>query len=228
MINWHALGLTDQQIKKVPGPRDFPPALNRSASRYWPEALKLVSDTDPKKAWESALKRFVTICGRHNIYPYDNRSANNDQIYTELIRARRLVVRFIEKSELNTTMIVRTTERRVKATNTGFLLRCVGHCDTLPEPPAVLQSLGLRSTSSEWAAVWSTDLGQNVRFFVANDGANMSGRWHYGYEVTIPIFPYVPGLGAPSSSAIEKFVLDIIYLPILRAYRPIGLMHRLV
>lgn len=226
-INWDALGVPHTKLAGRPGLRDFPPGLNSAASKYWGPALSSVSSTG-RRAWSQALQNFIAICGEHGTYPFDTSGQNNDRIYSDLIRARREVIRFIEKHKINTEMTVRTTERRVTATQTGFILECIGHCDQLSEPPSAILSMGQRSSQGRWATQWRVGLGNNTEFYVANDLINMSGRWHYGYTVNVDMFPTVPGHGAPTTKQIEEFVLKIIYLPILRAYRPLGLMHRLV
>lgn len=228
MFNWNALGVADQRLSTPPEPRDFPPGINRANQRYWTQAVNSVTDKVSRKAWDKALTAYIRLCELNNTYPFDNRSANNDEIYNKLIRARRTVVRFIEAQKVNTEMVVRTTERSVAMTPTGFVLRCIGHCDFLEEPPSVIRTMGIRKAHRKFATQWEIGLGDNTTFFVANDIINMAGRWHYGYEVKVDVFPFVPGGAAPTSNDMENFILKIIYLPILRAYRPIGLQHRLV
>ena len=229
-INWFALGVSAEQQRQPPGIRSFPVAFNPNAKRYWEEAVGTISETNPRRAWSKVFDLYIDLCGSASVYPFVNKSSNNDRIYKILIDARRRVVTFIENNNLNTDVIVRKTERRVTVTNTGFVLRCIGSCDVLPEAPQVVSSMGNRTTRHglPYGSVWSVGLDKGLTFFVANEYVNMSGRWHYGYELEVSAFPYLPGIGAPSSSQIEKFVLEVLYLPILRAYRPIGLQHRLV
>lgn len=226
-INWNALGVPDQKLVQRPTVRDFPSGLNSAASKYWGQALSSVSATG-SRAWAQALKNFIGICGTAGVYPFDTSGQNNDIIYSELIRARREVIRFIETHGINKEMVVRTTERRVTATQTGFVLECIGHCDSMATPPSAIARMGIRTARGRWATQWNVGLGKNTTFYIANDLIQMTGRWHYGYVVDIPMFPSIPGNGAPTSKEIEAFILKVIYLPILRAYRPLGLMHRLV
>lgn len=228
-VNWNALGVSEQQLVSMPGPRDFPAGINRANQRYWTQAVNQVRKTGrPQDVWNSALDVYIDICRRKNIFAFDNRSANNDQIYNRLIRARRTVVRFIESQKINQEMTVRTTERLVAMTSTGFVLRCIGHSDYLEEPPSAIRTMGIRRAYRKFATQWEVGLGNGVTFFIANDLVDMKGRWHYGYEVKVDVFPFLPGIGAPTSNEMENFILKIIYLPILRAYRPLGLQHRLV
>ena len=227
-VNWNALGVSDQRRTNMPEPRDFPAGINRANQRYWTQAVNSLKSKKPQDAWDEALDNYLTICRKNNIFAFDNRSANNDQIYNKLIRGRRTVVRFIEAQKLNTEVVVRTTERSVAMTSTGFILRCVGHADFLKEAPSVIRTMGIRKTHRKYATQWEIGLGDGVTFFVANDLIDMAGRWHYGYELKVDTFPFVPGQGASTSKDMENFILKIIYLPILRAYRPIGLQHRLV
>lgn len=227
-INWNALGVSVAALAAVPTARSFPPGLNTNTSRYWTQAVNSNSEISAVKAWDSVFEEYTRLCDKAKVYPFDNRSANNDEIYNRLIRARRTVIRFIEQHKINSELVVRTTERSVSMTSTGFVLRCSGHCDFAEEPPSVVNRLGIRKANRKYTTYWEQGLGDNAVFFVANEMIDMRGRWHYGYEVAVDIFPYVPGVGAASSKQLENFILKIIYLPILRAYRPLGLQHRLV
>jgi len=228
MYNWNALGISDDKLNEPPTIRDVPSGINKNNQRYWSQAINMSKGKSPADTWDKALTNYVTLCEKANVFPFDNRSANNDEIYNRLIRARRTVVRHIEQKKINREMTVYRTERSVAMTSTGFVLRCVGYCGFLEEPPSAISSMGIRKAHGEFATQWEVGIGDGATFFIANEMVNMAGRWAYGYEVKVDVFPFVPGTKPPVSKDLENFILKIIYLPILRAYRPLGLQHRLV
>lgn len=234
-INWSALGVPLSEQLAVPTADTFPSRCNPRALPMWRTAVSSTGSTVPATAWARTFDKYLQLCRAKGVHPITSDEVRNDQIYTKLIDARRLVVKFIDQHRLADELKVRTTKRTVRMTNTGFVLKAEGHCEpfhgvnTLKgQRPSVIDKMGLRTNSSTWASRWSRSLAANVEFYVVNEGTAMSGRWYYGYSVTVDIFPAIPGSIASTTQELENFVLKIIYLPILRAYRPQGLMHRLV
>jgi hypothetical protein len=59
-------------------------------------------------------------------------------------------------------------------------------------------------------------------------GGHMPRRWHIGYEIDCPIFPEIPTNGLPSKAELEKFILNVLFMPVLRRQRPKKILHRLI
>ncbi|MNK79619.1 hypothetical protein D3C87_992890 [compost metagenome] len=227
-VNLSALGVPIRDQQSPPTIDTFPIRFNQNTEVQWREAVGSISETSPERAWAKAFKNYVELCSKRSLFPFSPHDSQNDRIYGALITARRTVVRWMEKHNLHSQLKTRQTHRLVRMTSTGFLLRCEGTCDYVKEALPITEKLGLRRTSVDYAAIWQRDIAAGLSFFVANKGANMSGRWSYGYEISIDIFPAIPGKPLASSKELEEFILKVLYLPILRAYRPQGMHHRLV
>jgi hypothetical protein len=227
-VNLSALGVPLKDQQSPPTIETMPIRFSQDTLPIWREAISTVSATQADRAWARAVENYVNICSQRSTYPFGSHDSQNDRIYSILIAARRTVVRWMEKNNLHKQMKTRQTKRLVRMTSTGFILRCEGLCDYINEPLPILENLGLRRTSVDYAAIWQLDIDNGLTFFVANKGANLSGRWSYGYEIAVDVFPSVPGKPLASTKELEEFVLKTLYLPILRAYRPQGMHHRLV
>lgn len=159
---------------------------------------------------------------------------NNDEIFATLQAARRQVVKFIDRHRLQDAMRVRSTERTVQMLRRGFSLTVTARCYPITEKPALLSlvgvkdNMGLRKADETWASIWKREIWPGVEFFIANEGAHMSQRWYFGYHIVCPIDPYIPGRPNPSREEQERFILKILYEPILRSIRPVGMTTRLV
>lgn len=160
--------------------------------------------------------------------------ANNDEIFSTLQAARRQVVKFIDRHKLQEVMRVRSTTRSVTKLKRGFSLTVTATCYPITEKPALLSlvgtrdNMGLRRADDTWASVWKREIWPNVEFFVANEGVQMTQRWFFGYHIHVPIDPFIPGRSNPSTEEQERFILKVLYEPILRSIRPVGMTTRLV
>ncbi len=227
-VNLSALGVPLRDQTSAPTIDTFPIRFNQNTEVQWREAVGSISETQPDRAWARALENYVDLCTKRSVYPFSPHDSQNDRIYGALITARRTVVRWMERYDLHSVLKARRTHRLVRMIPTGFVLRCEGECDYVKGDLPITEKLGLRRTSTDYAAIWQRDIAAGLTFFIANKGANLSGRWSYGYEIAVNIFPSIPGRPLASSKELEEFILRVLYLPILRAYRPQGMHHRLV
>lgn len=227
-MNLSSLGITLQDQRTGPTEDNFPVGFNQQTSKYWPIAVGLVNNNDPKKAWKLTIEKFLDLCTRNNEFPFHHEQSRNDQILLELIKARRTVVKFIDTHKIMSEMPVLSASRIVTLTPTGFCLKVDAQARRKNDDPTFLTAMGLRRATSLSNVSWTRDLAANTQFFVYNDGARMSQRWHYGYTIEVPIFPHIPGNPLPSTKELEEFILHSMYMPILRAYRPINGHFRLV
>lgn len=226
-MNLSSLGVPLNDQSRVPSNDSFPLTFNRNTEKLWPIAVGQTLVKEPKKAWESCIKTFVKLCDKEKLSPFSSFGISNDEILTSLIRCRRIVVKFMEQTDVLSDMQIYRNQRSVKLTNTGFSLRIDAQAKLKKDDPTILSRMGLRKNSS-YGGIWSRSLDNSIDFFVFNEGAKLDQRWHFGYEIRVDKFPYIPGNPLPSNAELEKFVLEVLYLPILRAYRPIGGHMRLI
>lgn len=227
--NLFKLGVPIRQQSELPNPDSFPSAFNQNAFKYWQQAVDEVKVKSPKLAWPRAIQRFVRLCEQYSIFPFYDQQTNNDLIFTALLRGRRQVVRFMDSTKLLDEMRPDRTSRSVTMTTTGFTLTVESQVRLMVNDPTIVQKMGLREAAKTTSgSIWKRSLDRDVEFFIRNSGANLSQRWFFGYTLTIPVFPHIPGNHTPSTKELEKFVMDIIYLPILRAFRPLKSNNRLI
>lgn len=233
-INLSALGVPLQEQRGVPDIYSIPMQCNPSADKIWREAVSGVKAEDPATAWSQAIKKFIDLCSKADVFPFQEQKTNNDKIYNELVTARHTLVKFMNKHEIYKAFKPRRVQLKVTMLAQGFVIKGEARADLLEKDPklihtfGVFDNMGLRKAGPGHAAIWQRNLGQGVRFFVANEGARMTNRWSFGYEIAVPVFPSIPGNYTPSNKELETFVLDIIYASIVRSIRPFGVMNRLI
>lgn len=227
--NLFKLGVPLRQQNELPTPGAFPTGFNQSTFKYWQQAVSSVSAKTPKIAWKQAISRFIRLCEQYSVFPFYDQQTNNDLIFTTLLRGRRQVVRFMDSTNLLEEMRPDKTVRSVTLTTTGFQLTVESQVRLINNDPTVVKTMGLRQASKTTSgAIWRKGLDRDVEFYVRNAGARLNQRWFFGYTITVNVFPHIPGNHTPSTKEIEKFVMDVIYLPILRAFRPLKSNNRLV
>lgn len=233
-INLYALGVPESEQNDVPDVNFMPLEFNSSAENLWKQAVSTVKTTDPKTAWARAVRKYLDLCSKADLFPFKYQQTKNDKVYEALVKARREVVKFMDRHELYAAFKPRSVTRQVSLLNHGFVIKAEARADVLDKDPklihvfGVFDNMGLRKSTEAHPSVWERSLDHNVRFFVANEGARMSQRWSFGYEIAIPMFPTVSGTHTPSNSELEHFILDVVYKPLVKAIRPLGTMHKLL
>lgn len=227
------LGVTPIQQARTPTVDAFPLAFNTNARGEWGAAVQNLQTTgDTIKDWGLTIKEFVKLCTGRGVYPFQNVQQNrNDRITDYLRERRRQFVHFIDRSKFFEGVRVRTSNREVKATDTGFILRVTATA-YIKDPSFVqwLTQMPMPNFSFiKHEGRHTKVLGPGLIMFAENERQSRSPeRWIIGYEITCPVFPDIPTSHTPSRAEIEAFVLDVLWMPILRSARPQKLLHRLV
>jgi len=223
-MNLTSLGIPPLAQAKGPTIDTFPLAFNPNQEDLWPIALGAAKSKNPRQAWMQAVERFVELCRQKAVFAFHQHETDNDKIITRLLEARREIVRFIDQNKVLDELSTYKVQRIVRMTNTGFQLTVDVHARRITEDPTFMNRLSLRQVNSRY----TRNLRDNITFFVYNEGADLSQRWHFGYDIEINIFPNVPGKPLATTQEQERFVLDVMYLPLLRAYRPLNSIQRLI
>lgn len=219
MINLYSLGLTESQIKSGPKDAVFPPRLNKAASKHWPAAVGTVSTNNPKKGWTQAITRFIKLAAEAGDYAFTNETSVNDRILTRLIYNRRQVVKFIDRNNVLDYLRTRNSKREVIVDRNGFSITVEAKCNQLTEDPTFIDVLGLGIRRPNGR--WQQRLGPDVDIYLYNEGARMSQRWVLGYTIRVREYPVVPNMPAATTLELERFILENMYLPILKSNRPL-------
>lgn len=221
------LGVTDVAQSVDPTAAAFPQAFNINSQGVWDSTISQIEMTKDKALnWGMAIKTFIANCVEQDIFPFSNlKQAPNDRILSELQHARRAIVKFLDDSRMLDLVDLRATKREVLVSNVGFTLRVYG--DATLKDPTFEQWLGQKpspSFSYQHGNVYAKHLAHGVTMMVHRT----ANRWRVGYEITSHHFPQLPGNHVPSKAELEKFVLDLLWMPVLRTHRPQGYHHRLI
>lgn len=138
-------------------------------------------------------------------------STANDQIMVRLQAARRAVVKFLDNSKPFDLGSLKAVSRRCTVTSTGLVLRVEG--EVLSMDPTVGQWL----LKTPWPAfrlkrdnVYARQLDPHTQMVIFNNNAGASQRWLIGYEVSVPIVPWVPRENATFKER-EDLVLKVLW-----------------
>lgn len=223
-MNLLRLGVPNSWLSALPKDNLFPSGLNPAVRGLWPAAIRLARSQNPKTAWAQAIEQVIELAESKNLYPFRDNQSNNDKILLEFIKRRRAVVKFIDNNGILSYLRTRTSKRSVTVNPNGFVLNVDVTCVTIANDPTFIDAFGLRRANGRRERI----LGQGLVFYMYNEGAGMSQRWHIGYTMTIDTLPSIPGNPLASDTDLEKFILDIMYMPILRCYRPVNGLTNLV
>jgi hypothetical protein len=226
------LGVGDIQQARSPTTKTFPPALNPNNKSVWAEAVNsLTPSKHPQEDWGHALRRYVDLCGQRGVYPFQSvAQSRNDDISDFLRSSRRELVKFIDRTDFFADIKLRSTQREINMTNQGFVLTVSGHAN-IPDPSfeGWLTKVPVPKFDlvKQGGRYWKT-IQEGLRMFAYRDhGSNSTDRWIIGYEVSCHIYPDLPTQHLPSRDQLEKFVMDVLFMPHLRAIRPKKLLNRL-
>lgn len=227
------LGVSAIEQARAPTVDAFPQALNPNNKSEWGTAIQnLVTTGDTLKDWGLAIKDYVRLCTDRGVYPFQNVHQNrNDRITDYLRERRRQFVHFIDRAHFFDGVRVRTSGRTVKVTDTGFVLRVTA--TAYIKDPSFAQWLTQmpmpRFDFVKHEGRHTKVLGPGLTMFAENERQSRSPeRWIIGYEITCPVFPDIPTSHTPSRAELENFILDVLWMPLLRSMRPQKMTHRLV
>lgn len=231
-VFFNNLGITDIQQGRTPTAETFPLAFNQNNKSLWEQAVHELIPKEPVLDWIAAIQRYVSLCEEHGVYAFQSvQQSRNDQIVDYLRERRRAFVKFIDFTSFFESIKLRTTDRKVVITNTGFVLTVTATAN-ITDPSFEKWLIQMPYPRFELVKHegrhWKT-LQAGLRMFAYRDhGSNSPERWVIGYEINCPIYPDLPDIHLPSKQQLEKFVLDILWLPILRSTRPRKATHRLI
>ena len=227
------LGIDALDQARSPTVQTFPLAFNQNNHSDWNAAVQnTVMGEDPMDDWGRTIKEYVRLCTHRGVYPFQNlHESKNDQIVDYLRERRREFVRFVNRTDFFSSITLRTTHRRVTATDSGFMLTV--YAKTLNTDPSFIKWLQEipfpRFDLVRKDGRYKKHLINGLEVFVQNDGAdNMTDRWIVGYDIHCPMYPDLPTNHTPSKAEIERFVLDVLWMPLLRSMRPLRTTHRLI
>lgn len=230
------LGVPVLDQARPPTVKGFPQGLNSNNVAQWTSAVHaLIPSKDPLKDWGTTLRLYVDLCEKQLVFPFSEvYLSHNDQIEDILVHARRDFVQFVNKNKFFHDIRIRSTHHKVTATDTGFVLNV--YAKARIEDPSFLywvQNLPTRYAEPKVyvqsrAHAYRKPIAPHLAVIVENETVTFPERWLVGYEITVPFFPEIPNNELPSKTEMEEFVLQVMWLPLIRAMRPVGMGHRLI
>lgn len=227
------LGVTEIQQARTPTAEAFPLAFNPNNKSEWTAAVhELVTTGEPETDWGLTIRRYVELCAARGVYAFQSvHQTRNDQISDYLRDRRRAFIHFINISHFFDTVKLRTTERKVTVTDRGFVLQ-VDATATIKDPSFEkwLTKMPMpRFDIVRHDGRYTKAIQDGLLMYAYNERqSNSPERWHVGYEITCPIYPDLPDQHLPSRAELENFVLNILWMPLLRGMRPNAMTHRLI
>lgn|SRR6185437_101739 len=227
------LGIPQIDQARSPTVKGFPQGLNPNNVAQWTAAVHdLIPTASSIEDWGQVLHRYVELCEDRGVFPFSNTHVDhNDQIIKIFQVARRDFVRFVDRHEFFHDMRIRSTRRCVHLTDTGFVLQV--YANARIEDPSFVTWLERLPSPQVFPFVRGQNryvkrLSHALAIFVENLSSHNPEHWKIGYEISVPCFPTIPGQALPSRQEIETFILEVLWQPLLRSMRPIGMGHRLI
>jgi hypothetical protein len=230
-----SLGVPQLDQARSPTVKGFPTGMNANNISEWTQAIhELIPCGEALRDWGIAIRNYVRLCEQHGVFPFSNTSVDrNDEIASIFKMAREDFVRFVNKNKFFHNVAIRSTHRQVHLTENGFVLRV--YAKARIDDPSFIQWIehlpmpfNFPTTQPLAPNRYVKQLTHYLTVFVENDALGLPERWLVGYEISVPMFPTLPNEMLPSREEIETFVLDVLWLPLLRSMRPIGMGHRLI
>lgn len=228
------LGISAIDQARAPTVQTFPPTFNQNNQSLWATAVQeLIPSNSASRDWGLTIKRYVSLCEAWGVYPFQNvRQSRNDQISDYLRERRRAFIHFVNSSNFFGNIKLRTTERSVRTTESGFVLTIVGHAyiDDPSFEKWLIQMPYPRFDLVKHEGRHTKPLMEGLTMFAyaEHQATRSPTRWIIGYDIVCPMFPDLPDKHLPSRAEIEDFVLRILWMPVLRGMRPNQLLHRLI
>jgi hypothetical protein len=213
--------------------KGFPQGLNRNNIAEWTSAIhSLIPTATAAEDWAQVLEKYIELCEAQGVFPFSNtQTDHNDQIIQLFQRTRRDFVKFVDRNRFFHDMRIRSTHHLVHLTDLGFTLQV--YAKARVEDPSFVKWLESLPTAESFPFRRQSDryvkrLTHYLAVFVETLDPNNPEQWKVGYEINSPWFPTIPNQHLPSKEELERFILDVLWMPLIRSMRPIGMGHRLI
>lgn len=225
-----ALGIDSNLQHLDPSVESFPPAFNSANRPIWEAVIRShrMLEDSVQLNWASVINKYVDQCVNLNRYPFTN-SSSNDFLIKALASNRHAVVKFLNRVKLLKMVEVKSTKREVILHSTGFTLRVYGRI-ILKDPmfESWLTRIPLPSFNLRKNGEFVKPINSNTKLFVYNEGIRAYGRWYLGYEINVSSYPSIPTNHTPNKAELKAFILNVLWLPVLRLNRTQEVRQRLL
>ena len=226
------LGVPQIAQARSPTIEGMPKALNPNNKSQWESAIRFVIPSgNPFEDWGLTLRKYVELCERSSLFPFDNAAIDhNEQIEWLLYESRRRLVQFVKRFNLFKNMTVRKVYHDVDVHDSGCVLTVYAKVRN-PDPTFIRWIQGLPNpyrfpVLHDKKYKYRKSITSNLDIWVQSIFPTNPEHWYVGYDVKIPYFPRIPNNDLPSKAEIAKFVIEILWIPMIKNLRLI--QHRLL
>jgi hypothetical protein len=227
----HLLGVPEHQQNRAPSASAFPTKFNQANRSIWGKMFDdadvrsaLMTTSDIGEKWDMALVEFMSRCRSASVEPFPTLdTSRNSRIASMLKRMRKEMGLIVDRTGVLKSFRLRNLSRTVVRTDSGF--RVLVSMDLIPIKGAAMSDKsdlisGITSPKCKFM------LGSGVYRRIVNGAISIQfdtrkSISQFSYELTIAEHPEIESkTSRPVTKAqYEKFVLDKLFLPAVRAYR---------
>lgn len=227
------LGVLERDQVYGPSIDNMPGALNATCKQYWVDAVNAVSKLDiinGVEAWMYAVKTFVQLCIENNEYPFlQDPDTVNSRILSSMKLQRAALVKFLmstpEFSAVLKTLPVSGITRDVIFVESGFIIACTAKIRW-----SFLDAVDLCSKLSFYRVsdyCYRLSLGSGITLEISANLLEDARYTNLSYTMTQDYLPYISNNYTPTEQEYKKFILDVMYIPLIRLSAPTIFSSRL-
>lgn len=226
------LGISERDQLLGPTTQNMPSKFNSAdaqAVRIWNESAALASErNDALTNWGNCIREYISRCVSNNVFPYlTDPKLVNSTIFSKLQEQRQQLIdclclskdlsRFIDTS-------VSKVTRYVDFIGPSFTITCSAKIRLdFFEASEIAKSLGFVSNTEGY---YKKDLGNGVSIAIEST-LDQPSHTNLCYQIHQDTLPYLANNYTPSKAELSKFILDIMYIPIIKMSSPTPFAQRL-
>ena len=237
------LGLTDLSIigvpvaqqKRLPGLAGYPRKFSAEGLSVWttmlqdPEYKKEIRNKDDLDlVWHLTILEFLSRCQDQGVLPFANNTdvTKNEYIAEFLTKARIYCVQFVKECRFFDRVKVRKAFREYTRKDNGLVIRTWAELYVIKDPTfenwlmTVPMPRFHRQPDNRYTRLIMPHITMWVRYINA-------ARVIVGFDIEVAGTINIPGKPNPSRKAVDKFIDQTIWLPIIRAHRITDIKNRL-
>lgn len=230
------LGVSERDQLLGPTKQNMPSKFNSASAQaiqIWNQVVDSVTThKDALVNWGNCIRDYVSRCISNNVFPYlTDPKLINSSIFSKLQAQRQQLIDCLclskDLSKLIDTSVSKVS-REVAFIDSGFFIRCSAKIRlSFFDVEDIAKSLGFASSSlSNVEQFYKKDLGNGV-CIVLESNTDQPSHTNLCYELYQDALPYLSNNYAPSKAELSKFILDIMYIPIIKMSSPTPFAQRL-
>lgn len=207
-----------------PRPDNMPPALNANCSAEWSFIVNKAKSLDMHglAAWGFCIRTFVELCIEQNKFAFlRDPNTVNESILSNLQQQRDAIISFLTTNKDISQAIANATvskiNRDVVFINAGFMICCKARLRIdFFQSAELAEKLGFNTVSE---GCYRKEIGSGVCIELCSD-INNSAYTQLCYCIKSDQLPFIANNYTPSQTEYTKFILSIMYIPLIKMSSP--------